>query len=337
MMESLKEPKTVSVSAPSKLNLRLKVEGRDANNYHLLSMLNVLTTLADELTLHFTPAEGISLSVAGLSIPGEPTENLALCAAQQFFERFKVPGGVSIKLLKKIPIGSGLGGGSSDAAAVLRTCSKFLTDHLRAQVPLDVMKRELKSLALSLGADVPYLLQNSLARVTGIGEKVDCFDARFLEGIPVVIVVPSEPLPTKLVYDQYRSAHPSIAHTRDMKGEQYGEMLRVNTAARDYEPFPSRTIRTALWRQTVTQLSNDFEDVVFEMLPSLRDIAFKLRALPEALCGMTGSGSAFFVLPRTLTAFDDGGILEVTKLLEKEKVNYFVEKLIGAVPAAKSS
>ncbi|NMC62545.1 MAG: 4-(cytidine 5'-diphospho)-2-C-methyl-D-erythritol kinase, partial [SAR324 cluster bacterium] len=118
-----------SIKAPAKLNLRLKITGRRQDGFHLLSMLNVPIDLFDMLKLEFSEEEGpffvISpLSTVSLSDLQDNRENIAYKAAKLFLSEFPMPLYPKLSLEKHIPFGAGLGGGSSDAAAVLRLFAK---------------------------------------------------------------------------------------------------------------------------------------------------------------------------------------------------------------------
>lgn len=177
------------ILAYAKLNLVLRVVGRREDGYHLLQTLMCAVDLADELTL--SEAEGISLSTEGLAVPREG--NLALRAAQLLAQEAGVHKGVHIRLVKRIPSGAGLGGGSSDAAAVLAGLTRIWG--------LDLSRRELQELGLALGADVPFFLSGSPAWAEGIGEQLS--PARVdLPGAFLVLVPPFR-CPTPEVYRLY--------------------------------------------------------------------------------------------------------------------------------------
>ncbi len=177
------------VLAYAKLNLVLRVVGRREDGYHLLQTLMCAVDLADELTL--SQAKGISLATEGLAVPRK--ENLALRAARLLAREAGVEGGVHIRLVKKIPPGAGLGGGSSDAAAVLAGLNRLWG--------LGLSQRELQELGLTLGADVPFFLSESPAWAEGIGERLS--PARVDLPGAFLILVPPFDCPTPEVYRLY--------------------------------------------------------------------------------------------------------------------------------------
>ncbi|GHF92630.1 4-diphosphocytidyl-2-C-methyl-D-erythritol kinase [Deinococcus piscis] len=147
--------------APAKTNLGLSILGVRPDGYHDLSSLMVPLSVGDELT--FTPAPALTLSVGGPYGAGLPTDgrNLVYRAARAYLDAAGVSEGVHIHLAKHLPLASGLGGGSSDAATTLRA----LADLFPSQV-------ELPELALGLGADVPFFLLGGAALAEGVGERL---------------------------------------------------------------------------------------------------------------------------------------------------------------------
>lgn len=179
---------TVTLLAPAKVNLYLKVVGRREDGFHLINTLMQPVSLADELDISLT-GSGLSLACDD---PSLQDENLVLEAARAFFERTGLPARASFHLRKHIPVAAGLGGGSSDAAAALKGLNR-LHDHPLAE-------EELAELAAGLGADVPFFLAGCTAWCTGIGEVVEPWpDFPLLE---LVLVNPGFSVSTAWVYGQ---------------------------------------------------------------------------------------------------------------------------------------
>ena len=155
----------IRVEAPAKLNLYLHVTGRRADGYHELDSLVTFTALAD--TLEIASADALSLTVSGPFAEALGTgDNLATRAAAALAERLGRRACVRIVLQKRIPVAAGLGGGSADAAAVLRGLARLWG--LGAAHASD-----LQDVALGLGADVPVCLDSRAAYMAGIGESVE--------------------------------------------------------------------------------------------------------------------------------------------------------------------
>ena len=156
---------TLVVKAPAKINLGLEVIGKRADGYHDIVTIFQEIALADELELTLNE-EGITFSVDDPSLPTD-AENLAYRAASLFFENYSKKCGVEIKLIKKIPHQAGLGGGSSDAAAVLKGLNQLCNKPYSAD--------DLAQIALKLGSDVPFFLRGGTAYATGRGEILEFF------------------------------------------------------------------------------------------------------------------------------------------------------------------
>lgn len=316
----------VSRVAPAKINLRLKLEGRAADGRHLLSMLNAPITIGDRVQVELRENGAFSVEVSGAPADAaieDPLQNLATRAAAAFFAHFKLPLGAHIRLDKSVPFGRGFGGGSSDAAAVLRGLSDLLAEPLHAlrSGSEKSLLRELLELGAGLGGDVPYFVKGGLCRVAGVGEKVDRFDANFLDGIKFLVVLPEKPIFTKEVYDLLRKQQPVLPAARDLSGEQYGEMLRLSTAGTEYEPVITRTVRASLWRQLLPMVKNDLEPVAAQIYPHIGELLSALRTDSESVPSMTGSGSALFVLPRQFDRYaSSDGSATVRSLLSRYPV-----------------
>ena len=177
----------MQVLAPAKINLGLRIVGRREDGYHLLESLFVPIDLADRVAIEPRETGDLEFHLES-DAPGVPVDgsNLAARAARAFLGAAGIEAGLRLVLEKQIPVGAGLGGGSSDAAAVLRGLARIYPDAIS---PL-----ELRDLALRLGADVPYFLDPKPALVTGIGEEIEP-----LPGIPafsLLLVYPGVPLAT---------------------------------------------------------------------------------------------------------------------------------------------
>jgi len=165
--------------APAKVNLTLHVLGRRSDGYHEIRSLMVPLSLADELEV------GVGATVDGISVPGRPDlevpENLCLRAVASFRRHVGPIPGVHVRLEKRIPTAAGLGGGSSDAAAVLRCLAR--------ESGISIDDPRLLRAALEVGSDVPFFLRSEPALVGGRGEHL--FPAPPLpDGIPLVLVHP---------------------------------------------------------------------------------------------------------------------------------------------------
>ncbi len=178
---------------PAKINLFLVVNGKRSDGYHELFSLMCPVRLCDYMRLDFHK-EAISVKCADPGVPEDET-NLAYKAASLFFDRLKKrmgsrPAGLAIYIEKRIPVAGGLGGGSSNAAAVLKG--------LNQKSGYAFTKKELMEMGRLLGADVPFFILAKPALATGIGEKLEIFNG--LPGFYVVIACPPVSVSTAEVY-----------------------------------------------------------------------------------------------------------------------------------------
>lgn len=155
--------------APAKLNLTLDVGARRPDGYHDITSIMQSAALYDVVALDFSEAGGIAIECPGTDLPTGP-DNLAWKAADVFFQETNIPRtGISIRLEKKIPSQAGLGGGSSDAAAVLRG--------IRRLFHADVSDKSLEAMAARVGSDVPYCIRGGTALAQGRGERLTVLPA----------------------------------------------------------------------------------------------------------------------------------------------------------------
>lgn len=253
--------------APAKINLFLQVHGKREDGYHQVSTVYQEVSLYDELEL--TPANhGIQISCDAPGLPGGP-ENLAYRAAELLLPI--APGGVCIRLKKVIPWQAGLGGGSSDAAAVLRGLNKLWG--------LRLSLAELAELASKLGSDVPFFLLGGTALGTGRGELIEPL-AR-IRRLDLMLVKPPFGLSTPLVYKAYR---PTYRETPTL--EEFMGVLA------DGQP------------ETIGRyLRNDLEDAACQLRPELARLKERLLKQGALGCLVSGSGSSVFaVLPQNYEA-----------------------------------
>jgi 4-diphosphocytidyl-2-C-methyl-D-erythritol kinase len=264
--------RTVKASPQAKLNLRLKIVGRRQDGFHLLDMLNCEVSLRDKLEVSFEETAGVRMYSAEREPESgffDPARNLAARAASAFIASSNAPFGVSINLSKGIPLGAGLGGGSSDAASVLLLLNNSLPEGRKLGPGV------LDQLALKLGADVPYFLRGGFCRVSGIGERIGEIRGEYLRSRPVFIFLPSQPIATAELYEFYRRKFPKL----------HAVGVEENICDLDYSTL-------------LGSLGNDFEQVLPEFAPDVWSELQRVRQIRELAAGLTGSGSAFFALPR---------------------------------------
>ncbi|MHB8091453.1 MAG: 4-(cytidine 5'-diphospho)-2-C-methyl-D-erythritol kinase [Syntrophales bacterium] len=246
-----------SKKAPAKINLCLRVVRKRSDGYHDIISLMQLISLYDELTF-VQRASGIMVKCPGSILP-EDENNLVYRAAAGFYDRSGLKPGIEITLQKHIPVGAGLGGGSSDAATTLVTLNEL------HNLPLST--EELLRLGESLGADVPFFIFGKNAWAAGKGERLT--EAPSLPLIWFVLINPGFPVSTKEVYQSL-----NLGLTK--------KIIKYSIPC-----FSSA-------KEVASGLVNDLERVTFTLHPALAEIkAFLLKngALGAA---MTGSGPTMF-------------------------------------------
>jgi 4-diphosphocytidyl-2-C-methyl-D-erythritol kinase len=251
--------KNYRIKAPAKINIRLKVTGRRLDGYHELVSIMAPVDIFDILDL-MAPFNGhIQISCEGRDVPADES-NLAYRAARDFMSYAGIKDGVSIVLSKNIPVAAGLGGGSSDGAAVLLALNEMYSNPLS--------EPELHNLALKLGADVPFFLKGVPSLATGIGE--------ILEPIPkwpeswYVIITPPIQVSTAWVYGNLK--------------------LELTTGEYDY-------IVKILKNDTFTVsmlLENDLERVTTASFPIINTLKKLLADAGADGAIMSGSGPSVF-------------------------------------------
>lgn len=175
--------------SPAKINLFLKVTGKRTDGYHEISSLMQMVDIFDTLTFDLDPSGKLSIKVSGMDAPSDGT-NLVIRAAEALRQWAGVGLGAQIALDKRIPVSAGLGGGSGNAAVALKA--------LAGLWGIESSREELETLALSIGADVPFFLNGPCALVTGIGEKIKPVNA--LKSSPVLLVKPDFGVSTAAAY-----------------------------------------------------------------------------------------------------------------------------------------
>jgi len=269
---SVVTPVAARMSAPAKINLVLRVLDRREDGFHELRTVFQAIDLADEVQVAWGGNQ-VQLDVQGADV-GPDVENLAYRAATRFLEARGERRGVRIGLVKRIPAGAGLGGGSSDAAAVLRC--------LAAISPGPADRAALGRIALSLGSDVPFFLGSSpLARATGRGEVLGPLAP--LPTAHVVLVLPPVHVSTA---DAYRALAEARARGPTRANPLPDEEFRSDTG--DALPSLER------WSDVEAALANDFEPVIAARHPEVRRALTELVASGARGTLLSGSGSACF-------------------------------------------
>jgi len=255
----------MEILAPAKINLYLQVIGRRSDGYHELVTLMCCVSLYDKIALTFGKRD-ITVSCAHPQVPQDQT-NLAQVAAGLFFKNHTRHSGsrdhgVEIAITKRIPVAAGLGGGSSDAAAVLLGLNRHYDNPFS--------KHELRAMGLEIGTDVPFFIDRKPAIATGIGEKLKPYNR--LKPLIVLLVYPGFGVSTAGVYEKL-----NLGLT---KSEKTLRDVHFETAGLSIAEYAC----------------NDLETVTLAAHPDLLAIKESLLSLGAQSALMSGSGPTIFGL-----------------------------------------
>lgn len=257
---------TLTETAYAKINLALHVRRRRADGYHDLETLFAFCVDGDELTVE--RADDLSLTIEGPFGEGlsAAEDNLVFRAARALQQTAGIRQGAAIRLDKRLPIASGIGGGSADAAAALRLLAKLWET--------DLPQSALHDIAADLGADVPACLVSRSCRGEGKGDALDLLDDTALRGLPVLLINPRVPVPTGPVFKGWDGV--------DRGPLAIGDPLAAAVAGR-----------------------NDLQPPAVAMQPIIAEVVSVLSATPGArLARMSGSGATCFALFGTMQQRD---------------------------------
>lgn len=257
---------TVELSAYAKINLFLDITGRRDNGYHEIDGVMQTVDLSDNITLTVSEGEGIEVICDSAYAP-DGKENIVYRAAEKYLIANHIKAAVKIELVKNIPSPSGLGGGSADAAAVLRGLDRIY----RRMSP-----EKLEEIALSIGSDVPFCICGGTQRVRGVGEILD--ELPPLKNCCIVVACGNETMSTP---DAYRAL--------DKKnGGFYGES---SGGTADFSAFGEAFERGDDFS---AEMYNIFESVTVESCPSVAHIKKLLTDHGALGALMSGSGPSVF-------------------------------------------
>ena len=248
----------IVMQAPAKVNYRLDVIGKRPDGYHDLRMIMQQVNLCDEVSIELSATPGIRV-VCGSSAVPDGEGNIAWRAARALLDLSGSATGVSIAIDKRIPVAAGLGGGSSDCAAVLLGLNELLG--------LGLSRERLMEIGVTLGADVPFFVYARTALAEGIGERLSPLSAPPLW---VVLVNPNVPVSTAWVY----------------RNLQLTQRDRLATLPDSFEDVAS----------VCGVLSNDLEAVTIHAFPVIDQIKQELLRLGADGSLMSGSGPTVFGL-----------------------------------------
>ena len=273
----------------AKINLGLQIIDKRPDNFHNINTLFQELDVYDIIELEKQDV-GCDFS-ANVDWLKNDSANLCVKAWDNFSKSFSI-GGVSIKLDKRIPMGSGLGGGSSNAASILKGLCRLYD--------INLSDEELTSMAINLGADVPFFIKGGLQQASGIGEVLKplsgCIDGTYL------LVVPEINIDTSWAYNSFK------IFLEDPKEEfNFPDLLN-----RDIIPFEF--------------FENDFESIVVPAYPEIAKIKEQLRTFGPKFVSLSGSGSTVYGI------FDDEADAKSAELIFPSNYTTFIAKPIKNMP-----
>ncbi len=264
---------SAELKAYAKINVGLRITGQRGDGYHTLKTLFQTVSMHDVVKIELKNEPGVEFESKGEKVP-DGEENLCVSAARMFLELISQSGGVSIFLDKMIPVGAGLGGGSSDAACVIRGLNDLLK--------IGLTGREMENIASEVGADVPFFIQGGCRYAEGIGDLLS--PGNIPEDLSVLLAVPEIRIETSWAYNSLN--HLSL--TRESED--------VNLAR-----FPHNGEATLK-----NGFRNDFEELVFSRYPEIGRLKELISRSGAVFTSLSGSGSAVYGFFKSLTEAEKG-------------------------------
>jgi 4-diphosphocytidyl-2-C-methyl-D-erythritol kinase len=284
-------PSRVRVPSFAKINLDLRILHKRPDHYHELRTIFQTVNLRDTITIEFERARRTEIELrSSIDITADSKDNLVVRAAEAVLSHLKLSARVRFALQKRIPMGAGMGGGSSNAAAVLLALPSLAGHKLSSE--------DLLQIAAALGSDVPFFLYGGAA--VGLGRGTELYPLPELKAAPAVLVVSGIHVSSA---EAYKALNRQALLTRNSGGSS-----NVTDALTSPDDSPMlREFLTLVWRLSPASVrrlpfKNDFEEAVFARHPELGRIVRKLGRLGAQPARMTGSGSVVFGLFETLAA-----------------------------------
>ncbi|MBY0405134.1 MAG: 4-(cytidine 5'-diphospho)-2-C-methyl-D-erythritol kinase [Cyanobacteria bacterium] len=289
-----------TIDAPAKVNLFLNLQGLRGDGFHQVRFIMQTLALSDRLTLRpLTEAEREGSEsplifqcdnpLLNEEVQSRQTDNIVVKAYHLFYQETQLsPLPLHVFLEKKIPFQAGLGGGSSDAAAMLKALARFAGG---------ISKNTLEKIAGQLGSDVPFFLTGGTALAQGRGEEITPLPIT-LPPYPVLLIKPKNwGISTPVAYQKIREA--GIYQCHEVQP-------LVDALVNDSEDFKAHSICDPPTWQNL--MRNDFEPVLIESYPALKEIKGKMKALGIRSPLLCGSGPTYFgFLPQGLVSIDGSG------------------------------
>ena len=252
------------IKAPCKINISLDITSKRKDGYHLIESLFHTVNLYDIITIEKSDKYNINTS-GRFSLEDDKEENIVTKIFMHFKNKMNLNDNYNIHIEKNIPTGAGLGGGSSDAANII----KFFLSELN----IDINDQLIESFS-SFGADIPFFIRGGCAWVSGIGEKIQNYD--FTLPYNIILIYPNIHVSTKLAYSKFT--------TEDFnKSDLFYIKNMLDNKDINFEKIVSKTY-------------NVFEKNVFNLEKRIEEIKNKIESIIKRKVTMSGSGSSLFTL-----------------------------------------
>lgn len=295
-------PTAVTIPALAKVNLFLRVLAREENGFHGIETLLCLISLAETVQAERREGRGVTIDVSGTDL-GAAERNLAVLAAAAVLESVGHPFAIHLTLIKRIPVGAGLGGGSSDAAAALHAANRLAGDA--------IPRHELLQIAARLGSDVPFFVTGApLALAWDRGDRMLRLPP--LPPAPGLLLTPPVPVATGEAYGWVSAARQAAG--------------RRGAVALDLESLSG-------WGDIARMAGNDFEAAVFGRHGEVRNAFEALVGTGPLLCRMSGSGSTLVAIYRSVRDREDAAMI----LGRKHGVVTAIETVSSPTPGPQES
>ncbi|KAA3598044.1 MAG: 4-(cytidine 5'-diphospho)-2-C-methyl-D-erythritol kinase [Calditrichaeota bacterium] len=271
----------------AKINLGLKIVGKRPDGYHNLETIFQEVSLSDSIWVE--KSEEVEFESNILELKNNET-NLCIKALRKLENFFGTNFPVKIRLEKKIPIGAGLGGGSSNAATILKAVCEIYK--------LEISDKDILNIASGLGADVPFFLKGKSAFAYGIGDKLEKIELP--KDYKICLVFPKILVSSAWAYSN----------------------LKINlTIKSSFNKFGTLQSESSFWNELIPNLKNDFEDVVFKKYGQIREVKDKLNQSGSIKSLMSGSGSCVFGIFKELDE------IKLKKMFEQKNLVFFAKPI----------
>lgn len=265
----------------AKINLSLYVNGKRDDGYHLLDTIILPTTIHDVIEVSLNEYAKNTTVVCDLPLLQKNHHNLCQRAVDVMRKHYGFKEHFEIKIHKVIPVAAGMGGGSSNAACVLKAINKLLK--------LGATDDELRKIAIELGTDVPFFIDPQPVRATGIGEILEPIS--MAHSYYILLIAPAKGLITKEVFAAYDKI--------GSEGGNSDQLIKDLTEGND--------------QNLINDINNDLYASALSLYPELKNDIEMVKGLGAEIVSMTGSGSAFFALSKDKKAIMNAELILMEK------------------------